>query len=681
MSLLHSKLPRLKFSHVLYGFGDELEKSYFNDFYMSSLSIVRIALLLGIALYSLFGFLDLWIVPLHKTAVWVIRYAIVCPALIIVLVISFTVWFKKYMQFFLSIVGFMAGVGIVSMVGISVENELGFKFYYAGLMLVLMWVYTLVRLQFKYATTISWLITVSYEINAIYVNRLLETPENFIVFINNNFFFIGANIIGMFACFTIEWYMRKNFLLREEIAKAYNLNRKYLTTIKEGLLLIDENYMIMNQYSEFLTGMFERSDFHDISFIELIYPDIDSHADERMELDRFLNFLFHNKTADLEMIMELNPFRNKKILIRKNGSVIREITVNADFIKIHDKETVEFLMVIFEDITDILNFEKQLQDQKTKYQQEIESISAIIKSGPALFLNFLDESIVMLNEIRSNIMNLNDIKKLNHVFRQAHSLKGSAKHLELNHISTLSHRIEDILIGIRDNPDDVPENCNTLIEELVSDLYREFDNLNSMIEKLKGFSIIRNVSTMMEKKNFLDEFLNSLPSMTESIARELGKNIKLEIQNELEEIPFLSKIKNPVIHLLRNSIDHGIEDQYERLTKGKDITGSINLKLYKTGNLYNIEIQDDGSGVNFESIRKKAIEKNLIADNNESISRSKLLKLIFTPGFSSKEKISELSGRGYGLDIVKDAAEQLKGKIIFYTKQDRGTRIRIVLPC
>jgi len=680
MSLLHKKLPRLTIKHIIYGFPDELEVLYFDDFYHISLPIVRIALILGIILYSLFGILDIWIVPIHKTTVWIIRYAVVCPALTATLLLTFSPYFKRYMQIILSIIGLLAGVGIVSIIGVSVDTELGFKYYYAGLMLVLMWVYTLVRLRFNYATIISWLITFSYEINAILVNRLLDTPDNRIVFLNNNFFFIGANIIGMFACFTIEWYMRKNFLLRKEIEKSYNLNRKFLTTIKEGLLLINENYIIMNQYSEFLTGMFERNDLQDTSFMDFIYPENDSYAAERAELSRFLNFLFHNKTADIEMIMDLNPFRNKKILIRKNGIVLREITVNADFIRIYDKDAVEFIMVIFEDITDMLNFEKQLNDQKTKYQQEVESISAIIKSGPSMFVNFLEESGMILNDISSGIARLEDIKVINHVFRQAHSLKGLAKHLELNHISALSHRIEEILIMVRDTPKDLPGNYLDQINELISELFREFENLDGMIKKLKDFSIIDCMTVKKDVQSLFNEFLGSLPAMVETIAGELKKNITLEIKNEMNEICFLPKIKNPILHLLRNAIDHGIEDQFERLTTGKDITGKITLRLFDTGSAYNIEVKDDGAGIDFDSVRRRAVEKKLIKENDETISKSDLIKLIFTPGFSSKREATELSGRGYGLDIVKDAAKQLNGKVLFQSKQNRGTSITISIP-
>src|SRR4030042_3887338 len=102
MSKLPRKLPRLNFKNVLFGFSEGLEKIFYDDFYRTSLDIVRIALLLHIALYALFGILDVWIVPLSKTGVWIIRYSIVCPLLIIVLVLTFFDIFKRYMQIILS---------------------------------------------------------------------------------------------------------------------------------------------------------------------------------------------------------------------------------------------------------------------------------------------------------------------------------------------------------------------------------------------------------------------------------------------------------------------------------------------------------------------------------------------------------------------------------------------------
>jgi HPt (histidine-containing phosphotransfer) domain-containing protein len=681
MSKLHKKLPRLNFKHVLWKFPDELEKNYYEDFFRISLPIVRVAIILAIALYALFGILDIWIVPVSKNLVWFIRYALVCPVLIVTLIFTFSGYFKKYMQAVLSVIGFILGFGIVMMIGFTVESELGFKFYYAGLMLVLMWVYALARIRFVYATAVSWLITFSYEIVAIFINKMLGSSDNFMVFINNNFFFISANVIGMFASFTIEWYMRKNFLLRMEIEKSYSLNQKYMDNIKEGLLLIDEKYTILNQYSEFLTRMFENRELADIHFVDFIYPDKAESAHDRAELEKFLDFLFHNKSADIDMIMDINPFKNKKIQIRTNEFISKEIIVNADFIRLLDRDTVEYLMVIFEDITDIVKYEKQLQDQKTKYLQEVESISAILKSGPEIFSNFLEESGSTLNEIKSGIYSLSDPEKLNRVFRQVHSLKGSAKHLELNYMSTVSHQIEDILANARDHPERMIKKSTEELENLIAELFNEFQNLSKMIERFKMFSNLRDIGIKTDKaRGPLQDFLNSLPNMVDLLAHDFEKHVRLEIENSLANIPFLAKIKNPIIHLLRNSVDHGIEDQFERLSRNKNATGKIVLRLSNSGSFYLIEVEDDGSGIDFEKIRKKAVEKKLIGEGNAAPAKERLIQLIFKPSFSSRDVVTEISGRGYGLDIVKDAAETLQGKIRVQTKKGEGTKITMTIP-
>ncbi len=675
---IRSQLPRLKFIHVAKGFPGDLEKDYYEDFFRTSLLIVRVALILGIALYSLFGILDIWVVPLNKKAVWIIRYAVVCPMLGAAFVLTYFDIFKKYMQITLSAVGFSAGFGIVLMIGFSAESELGFKFYYAGLMLVLMWIYALVRLRFIYATLVSWVITVSYEIVALGINKLLSTPDNVTVFINNNFFFISANIIGMFASFTIEWYMRKNYLLRMEIERSYNLNRKYLENIREGLLLIDDSYTILNQYSSYLPVMFSRDEIEGINFIDLVMPDRENMKQERADLERFLKFLFHNKSADIDMIMDLNPFVNRKIYV-SNGSAVKELIINADFIRIQDRDSVEFVMAIFQDMTDIMKFEKQLDDQKSKHLQEVETVTAILRSGPKLFSDFLKESEEILDDIRTKSSDLSSIETLNHVFREAHSLKGSAKHLELNHISTTAHAIEDIMAEIRDSSGSGAAGKKSEINRLISELFKDFDELGKLIEKLSMFSHLGKGSSAESHENPLNDFIESLYTMVDNLAKELDKDVKLVIDNKLTDIPFLAKLKNPLIHLIRNSLDHGIEDKFERLTSGKDQTGTVSIILNEDAGKYYFEISDDGAGIDFDAVWKKAESLGLVPDG-EKPERSALVKLLFTPSFSSKNKVTEISGRGYGLDIVKVAVESLGGQISVKTARGKGSRLIISIP-
>lgn len=202
---------RLKFT------SPDLEEEFYKDYLEKSMTTIRIALILGIMLYSAFGVLDSLIAPLSKYRIWFIRFVVVVPSLFAVFILTFTEFFGRYIQLILSILSLIAGIGIVAMIGITVETESSL-FYYAGLMLVMMWSYTFVKLRFFYATICGWIIVLAYEIVAIGYQGLLNTPDMVKIFVNNNFFFIASNIIGMFACYLIELYTRKDFLQRREIA-------------------------------------------------------------------------------------------------------------------------------------------------------------------------------------------------------------------------------------------------------------------------------------------------------------------------------------------------------------------------------------------------------------------------------------------------------------------------------
>ncbi|MBN2401095.1 MAG: chemotaxis protein CheA [Spirochaetes bacterium] len=164
-------------------------------------------------------------------------------------------------------------------------------------------------------------------------------------------------------------------------------------------------------------------------------------------------------------------------------------------------------------------------------------------------------------------------------------------------------------------------------------------------------------------------------------AKDYGKEIKLELEGIETEFDktVIEKINDPLKHMIRNSIDHGIETPDERIKAEKPAMGVISLKAYhQEGNVY-IEISDDGRGVDKEKVRRKAEKIGLLKPSDE-ISDEKLLNFLFLPGFSTTEKVGDLSGRGVGMDVVKTNIEQLRGTIKIDTELGRGTRVIIKLP-
>lgn len=163
--------------------------------------------------------------------------------------------------------------------------------------------------------------------------------------------------------------------------------------------------------------------------------------------------------------------------------------------------------------------------------------------------------------------------------------------------------------------------------------------------------------------------------------RDTDKEIELKIYGEDTEIDkqIAEEMIDPLIHLVRNAIDHGIETKQERLSINKAPRGTLTLKAYSKGNSVVVEIKDDGKGLDIERIRKRAIEKKLITEQ-QRLDRKEIINLIFTPGFSTKKDVSEISGRGMGMDIVKEKITSFGGFIDVETEENIGTTFILTLP-
>jgi len=218
-------------------FSGDLEKAFQNSFFQNSLRQARIAFLLAIFFYSIFGVLDAWLVPEAKYKLWFIRYAIFVPYAFGVYLFSFSRHFKRYMQISIALGVLIAGVGITAMILIAPYPAS--HSYYTGLLLIFIYGYTFVRLRFWWATTAGWLIVLAYEVSAIWMS-----PTPIPILVNNNFFFLSANILSMFACYSIEYYLRRNFvqarLLEAEKRKVSETNQELEKRVQDRTAQVEK---------------------------------------------------------------------------------------------------------------------------------------------------------------------------------------------------------------------------------------------------------------------------------------------------------------------------------------------------------------------------------------------------------------------------------------------------------
>ncbi|HKL12611.1 MAG TPA: chemotaxis protein CheA [Halanaerobiales bacterium] len=176
---------------------------------------------------------------------------------------------------------------------------------------------------------------------------------------------------------------------------------------------------------------------------------------------------------------------------------------------------------------------------------------------------------------------------------------------------------------------------------------------------------------------------NRFPRMIRDLSKSSEKEIDFIMEGKQTELDrsIIDELGDPLTHLLRNAVDHGIEKPAKRVKKGKDKTGTVNLRAYQKGSEIIIEVEDDGDGINVDKVVEKAIDKDVITQKEiEEMERDKKLQLIFEPGLSTNEKVSNVSGRGVGMDVVKRTIESLDGEIYIRSQENEGTKFVISLP-
>ncbi len=241
-------LNEIELHPISLAFQDGLENTFHQGYLLNSLRTVRFSLVAGIILYGLFGILDALLVPDMKTTLWIIRFAIVCPFLLSVIAFSYFPVFKRYFQFSMAAAMMVSGSGILVMIAILPPpvNQT----YYAGLILVLIWGYTFTRVRFVWAASAGWILVAFYEVVAI---RVAESPLP--VLLNNSFFFISSNLVGMFACYFIERYTRRDFFLafklEHEQEKVKLVNRRLEKVVaKRTAQLLEKNKELSEEIEE-----------------------------------------------------------------------------------------------------------------------------------------------------------------------------------------------------------------------------------------------------------------------------------------------------------------------------------------------------------------------------------------------------------------------------------------------
>lgn len=274
---------------------------------------------------------------------------------------------------------------------------------------------------------------------------------------------------------------------------------------------------------------------------------------------------------------------------------------------------------------------------------------------------------------------LNDFlgkQKVQAVQAQAHK-EASTIRIEVKKLDELMNLAGELVLG-----------KNRLI--LLNNMIKKSDAKNNVLDNLADITnyieVVTNelqLSVMRARLVPISKLFAKVPRLIRDLGAEFGKEIELTMEGEETELDrsLIENLHDPLVHIVRNSVDHGIEMPDDRTRKGKRARGLLSLKAYNEGNNVIIEIFDDGKGINVEAVKEKARERGLISEaESAALSPREAMKLIFAAGLSTAKKISSVSGRGVGMDVVKTNIEKMNGQVSIDSEEGGWTRLSLKLP-
>jgi sensor histidine kinase regulating citrate/malate metabolism len=456
--------------------------------------------------------------------------------------------------------------------------------------------------------------------------------------------------------------------------------------ITQGILTINKKGKINAEYSTQVVDIFESKNIANKNFSNLF-------SDKKIQdtLNNYIKELFTNTWMSETMLKQVNPLVDYHFSFPVQKKVKKVKILDFSFSRIfagkgktNDKDP-EKIMVNILDKTADYQLQRELEEKAKREAAKVEKLYQIMQLEPRVFTDFIKEAVNSLDAVAGKLKELGksaekNILILDVCFREVHTLKGNARALNLDSISQASHRLEDIFSEMKEQPSKIDTDEKGSIEKVVSELKEEVKDGGNIFEKILNMQDALKV----QDKDLMAELHTTMKNVVKRETEKSDVKIEMAFENKLKKTPpghLIIKIKNILIQLVGNSIGHGIESKKVRKSVGKSEVGKIALKFSQSAQHLLIICEDDGAGMDIQKIKNKALEKKIITKEKlASLSNKQIYSLIFTAGFSTAKKVTELFGRGFGMSIVKENVQTLNAKISIETQIGKFTRFIVKIP-
>jgi glucokinase len=471
-----------------------------------------------------------------------------------------------------------------------------------------------------------------------------------------------------------ELELRKS---RNSLKTAKRETDNILQNVEEGLFLLNQKYEIGSEYSQVMETIFEQKKLGKVNFLVLMRTKIPEK--DIASVKRFLDLLY-NSNVDEKILESLNPLA--EVACTFNNKRVKFLAFKFRRIFASKKHVSELIATV-RDITEQVLLEQKLKESEEQSTRQMNWLLSILHVEPTMLKDFIDGVQKEFDFIDNVLKGADDEKNyqkiLERIFRSIHLIKGNASLLALKFFADQAHQFEDKIVRIQKKQDMNHKDLETLQEKL-AEMRKMLQEVHGLLDRISRIHI-----QMRPKRSYENKLLlQSLENLVEQLSEDQGKKINFSYNKfKAGDIPHQHQllVKDILIQLIRNAVSHGIELPRERINKGKPESGLLELSTFKKEKSFGLRFKDDGRGIQVDKLRERA--KASGRWTQEEISRwntHKIVDTIYISGISTADKIDMLSGRGIGMDSVREKIENHGGTIGVHFETDKSCEFIITLP-
>ncbi|MBO1516738.1 ATP-binding protein [Psychrobacter halodurans] len=539
---------------------------------------------------------------------------------------------------------------------------------------------------------------------------------------------LGVAAIFAYFLIFVFFFVRRLRETDAEAAAARRETQEIMETVNTGLFLLDKDLKIGQQHSRALNGIIGADNLAGENFTSVLRGRI---SDKDLNTTKQFIEQLYNPRVKEKLVDSLNPLH--KVMLHNAGENKGADSRFLDFkfSRVYDKKDIARILVNVNDVSDAVYLEQRLEKERSQNDMQIEMLTTILNVNPKIINEFIANTDAHINKMNNILKNPGSSQyelenKLKAIYREMHSLKGEASALKLHSFTKIASDAEDKLHALQNQGqlsgndflplavhlDDLLSLSNTIATlgerinrsepaaskpatastTALSDAVAQQSMAlaESTAPKSQPTSLsIGNISLdggqdIDLSDNEAEDQLSFYRDFAKDIAARQGKQVQLN-SHTLTQVNIPERLVKPIkeigIQLLRNAVVHGVEAPSVRHSLGKETAGKIDLEVQDNGQEVMLIVQDDGQGIDYDSIRHKLVAENHVDNEAASqLTHSDLLKQLFSSGFSTKEDADEDGGRGVGLDIIKSLVKDYDGKLNVNSERGKMTRFVITLP-